>query len=123
LRPVAVPIDGDGFRPDLLADAFAMTGARLLCCQPTFDNPTGIVLAPVRRGGIGDVARAAGAFVVEDDFARHLGHGGPVSRPRSRTIATGRWSTGCGQRRRPLLPGRAVGSAGEPAAVHREHHA
>ncbi|MGW0769737.1 aminotransferase-like domain-containing protein [Streptomyces sp. NPDC002676] len=81
LRPVAVPMDDDGIRPDLLADAFAMTGARLLYCQPTFHNPTGTVLAPVRRRQVVDVARAAGAFLVEDDFARHLGHGGPVPRP------------------------------------------
>ncbi|TVL89311.1 PLP-dependent aminotransferase family protein [Streptomyces sp. SAJ15] len=81
LRPVPVPLDADGLRPDLLADAFAMTGARLLYCQPTFHNPTGTVLAPERRRQVLDVARASGAFVIEDDFARHLGHGGPVPRP------------------------------------------
>ncbi|MFB7615640.1 PLP-dependent aminotransferase family protein [Kitasatospora sp. NPDC056181] len=81
LRPVPVPIDDDGIRPDLLADAFAMTGARLLYCQPTFHNPTGTVLAPERRRQVVDVTRAAGAFLIEDDFARHLGHGRPVPRP------------------------------------------
>ncbi|WP_431925955.1 PLP-dependent aminotransferase family protein [Nonomuraea jabiensis] len=80
LRPVPVPLDGDGVRPDLLADAFATTGARLLYCQPTFHNPTGAVLSPERRRQVVDVARAAGAFLVEDDFARHLGHGAPVPR-------------------------------------------
>lgn len=81
LRPVPVPMDADGVRPDLLAEAFAMTGARLFYCQPTFHNPTGTVLATERRRQIVDVARAAGAFVIEDDFARYLGHGGPVPRP------------------------------------------
>ncbi|MGW0537145.1 aminotransferase-like domain-containing protein [Streptomyces sp. NPDC003032] len=81
LRPVPVPLDAGGLRPDMLADAFAMTGARLLYCQPTFQNPTGTVLAPERRRQILDVARASGAFVLEDDFARHLGHGGAVPRP------------------------------------------
>ncbi|GAB7188355.1 PLP-dependent aminotransferase family protein [Kitasatospora sp. Ki12] len=81
LRPVPVPMDEHGLRPDLLADAFAMTGARLLYCQPTFHNPTGTVLAPERRRQVVDVARAAGAFLVEDDFARLLGHGRPVPRP------------------------------------------
>ncbi|HCT79324.1 MAG TPA: GntR family transcriptional regulator [Micromonosporaceae bacterium] len=80
LRPVPVPMDDNGIRPDLLADAFAMTGARLLYCQPTFHNPTGVVLAPERRRQILDVARAVGAFVIEDDFARLLGHGAPVPR-------------------------------------------
>ncbi|MFD0278000.1 PLP-dependent aminotransferase family protein [Kitasatospora sp. NPDC127111] len=81
LRPVPLPMDEDGIRPELLADAFAMTGARLLYCQPTFQNPTGTVLAPERRRQLVDVARAAGAFLIEDDFARHLGHGRPVPRP------------------------------------------
>lgn len=72
LRPVPVPVDEDGLRPDLLADAFAASGSRVVYCQPTFHNPTGAVLSPARRTEVLDVARAAGAFVVEDDFARHL---------------------------------------------------
>ena len=80
LRPVPVPIDGDGIQPDLLAEAFAMTGARLLYCQPTFHNPTGSVLAPYRRRQVLDIARSNRAFVIEDDFARHLGHGAPMPR-------------------------------------------
>ncbi|WP_329256850.1 PLP-dependent aminotransferase family protein [Actinoallomurus sp. NBC_01490] len=72
LRPVPVPVDRDGLRTELLADAFAATGARAVYCQPTFHNPTGAVLAPDRRTRVLDVASAAGAFVIEDDFARHL---------------------------------------------------
>ncbi|GAA0364807.1 PLP-dependent aminotransferase family protein [Actinoallomurus spadix] len=72
LRPVPVPIDDQGLRTDLLADAFAATGARALFCQPTFHNPTGTVLSRPRREQVLDVARAAGAFVVEDDYSRHL---------------------------------------------------
>ncbi|HEX2316778.1 MAG TPA: PLP-dependent aminotransferase family protein, partial [Thermomonospora sp.] len=72
LHAVPVPVDRDGVRPDLLADAFAMTGARAFYCQPTFHNPTGAVLSPERRAQVLSVARAAGAFVIEDDFARHL---------------------------------------------------
>ncbi|WP_067461719.1 aminotransferase-like domain-containing protein [Actinomadura macra] len=73
LHPVPVPTDADGVRPDLLAEAFAMSGARVLYCQPTFSNPAGTVLSARRREQVLAVARAAGAFVVEDDFARHLG--------------------------------------------------
>ncbi|MEV5752000.1 PLP-dependent aminotransferase family protein [Actinoallomurus sp. NPDC052308] len=72
LRPVPVPVDDQGLRTDLLADAFAATGARALFCQPTFHNPTGTVLSAPRREQVLDVARAAGAFVVEDDYGRHL---------------------------------------------------
>lgn len=74
LRPVPVPVDTDGIRPDLLRAAFRATGARLLVCQPLFQNPTGAVLAADRRGEVLRAAREAGAFVVEDDFARRLVH-------------------------------------------------
>ncbi|MEG3629479.1 aminotransferase-like domain-containing protein [Streptomyces poriticola] len=83
LRPVPVPVDADGVRPALLADAFRATGARVFVCQPLFQNPTGAVLAPERRGEVLRIARAAGAFVVEDDFVRRLVHedAGPLPPP------------------------------------------
>lgn len=83
LRPVPVPVDTDGVRPDLLAAAFRATGARLFVCQPLFQNPTGAVLGPDRRTQIVRTAREAGAFVVEDDFARRLAHAdaGPLPEP------------------------------------------
>ncbi|WP_440556900.1 PLP-dependent aminotransferase family protein [Streptomyces sp. SCPE 10] len=83
LRPVPVPVDRDGVRPDLLADAFRATGARVFVCQPLFQNPTGAVLAADRRLEVLRIARAAGAFVIEDDFVRRLVHAdaGPLPRP------------------------------------------
>ncbi|MER7394518.1 PLP-dependent aminotransferase family protein [Streptomyces sp. NPDC000151] len=74
LRPVPVPVDADGVRTDLLAEAFEATRARVFVCQPLFHNPTGTVLSPQRRTAVLDTARAAGAFVIEDDFARRLVH-------------------------------------------------
>lgn len=69
---VPVPTDSGGPRPDLLAEAFAMSGARVLYCQPTFQNPTGAVMSAQRRAQVLAVCRAAGAFVIEDDYARYL---------------------------------------------------
>ncbi|GAA0928460.1 hypothetical protein GCM10009560_31530 [Nonomuraea longicatena] len=77
LRATAVPVDREGVRPDLLAEAFAVTGARVFYCQPTLHNPTGATLSPERRRQVLDVARAAGAFVVEDDALRHLARKAP----------------------------------------------
>lgn len=75
LRPVPVPVEpAHGVRPDLLEAAFRATGARAFVTQPLFQNPTGAVLAPERRGEVLRIARAAGAFVIEDDFARRLVH-------------------------------------------------
>ncbi|MEV5988103.1 PLP-dependent aminotransferase family protein [Streptomyces sp. NPDC052051] len=83
LRPVPVPVDADGVKPSLLADAFRATGARVFVCQPLFQNPTGAVLAPERRREVLRIARDAGAFVIEDDFARRLAHedAGPLPTP------------------------------------------
>jgi DNA-binding transcriptional MocR family regulator len=70
LRSVPVPTDARGVRPDMLARAFASSGARLFYCQPAYANPHGAVLAADRRGEVLGAARAAGAFLIEDDWAR-----------------------------------------------------
>ena len=59
-------------RPDLLAQAFARTGARLVYCQPLYANPHGSVLAADRRAAVLDAVAGAGAFLLEDDWARDL---------------------------------------------------
>jgi DNA-binding transcriptional MocR family regulator len=59
-------------RPDLLAAALRRTGARLFYCQPLFANPHGATLSPARRPAVLAEIRAAGAFLLEDDYARDL---------------------------------------------------
>jgi DNA-binding transcriptional MocR family regulator len=81
IRIVPVPVDEDGIRPDDLAQAFAATGARAVYCQPTFQNPTGVVLSAERRAQVLGAAAAAGAFVVEDDYGRWLAHERPAPPP------------------------------------------
>ncbi|MBB6475170.1 PLP-dependent aminotransferase family protein [Sphaerisporangium rubeum] len=75
LRVVGVPVDEQGVRADLLAEAFAVTGARVFYCQPTLHNPTGATQPSPRREQVLAVARAAGAFVIEDDYGRYLAAG------------------------------------------------
>lgn len=75
IRPVPVPIDAQGVIPELLAEAFARTGAQAFYCQPTYQNPTGAVLSAERRAAVLATAASAGAFVIEDDYARWLSHG------------------------------------------------
>jgi DNA-binding transcriptional MocR family regulator len=81
IRPVPVPTDADGIVPELLAAAFERTRARAVLIQPTYQNPTGAVLAPERRGEVLRIAEQAGAFIVEDDYARWLGHSDHVPPP------------------------------------------
>lgn len=71
-RIVPVPVDGGGTRTDLLEAAFRATGAKVVVCQPLYANPHGASLAPDRRAELLRVVREAGAFLVEDDYARDL---------------------------------------------------
>ena len=81
LRPVPVPVDADGLRPDLLAEALDRSGARLVYCQPSYANPTGSVMPPDRRAAVLAAVRDAGAFLIEDDYARLLGIAGDPPPP------------------------------------------
>ena len=76
IRVVPIPMDGEGVIPGLLADAFEATGSRALYLQPTHHNPTGTVMPASRRRQVLDVAERAGAFVIEDDWAKWLGYDG-----------------------------------------------
>ncbi len=81
LRPVPVPSDAHGVRPELLSAAFESSGARLFYCQPLYANPHGAVLAADRRGEVLTAAADAAAFVIEDDYARDLGLDGEAPPP------------------------------------------
>ena len=72
VRVVPVASDADGVRPGLLADALRRTGARVFYCQPLYANPHGATLAADRRPAVLDAVAAAGAFLIEDDWARDL---------------------------------------------------
>jgi DNA-binding transcriptional MocR family regulator len=72
LRVVPVPADSDGVLPDQLAAAFARTGARLFYCQPLYANPHGATLGSHRRTQVTEAVHDAGAFLIEDDYARDL---------------------------------------------------
>ncbi|GAA0564924.1 PLP-dependent aminotransferase family protein [Paractinoplanes ferrugineus] len=72
LRVVPVPADADGVLPDQLAAAFTRTRSRLFYCQPLHANPSGATLARGRRAAVAEAVREAGAFLIEDDYARDL---------------------------------------------------
>jgi DNA-binding transcriptional MocR family regulator len=72
LRAVPVPLDEQGIRTDLLEAALASSKARAIYLQPAFSNPTGVTLSAARRREVLELAERAGAFVIEDDYARDL---------------------------------------------------
>ena len=80
LTLVPVPGDRDGIQPDVLEDALARTGARLVYLQPRYSNPAGAVLALARREAVLETVARHGAFVLEDDWMRDFDLG-PASPP------------------------------------------
>jgi DNA-binding transcriptional MocR family regulator len=83
LRTVPVPLDANGLRPDHLDQALTRTRARIIIVQPLFQNPTGASLSVARQDEIRAIACRHAAFVIEDDFARHMAHAdaGPTPPP------------------------------------------
>jgi DNA-binding transcriptional MocR family regulator len=81
LVPVPVPCDSEGVLPDALERVLAATKARLVYCQPTYANPTGVSLAADRRARVLAALASADAFLIEDDSFRALSLEGVPPRP------------------------------------------
>ncbi len=64
LQPVPVPVDEDGVRLDVLT----RSDAHAVLVTPAHQFPTGVVLAPARRGALVAWARERDAVIVEDDY-------------------------------------------------------
>lgn len=67
LSVVACPLDEQGLEPEALARLLAEHRPRLICCTPTFQNPTAATMDLARRQAVADIAREAGVMIIEDD--------------------------------------------------------
>ena len=81
LRPVAVPMDRHGIRPDDLDRVLARSQARLVYLQTAVNNPAGVTLSPDRRQEILAVAADHQVLLIDDDWARFLPLDRPVAPP------------------------------------------
>lgn len=74
-RVVAVGVDHEGMRPDLLTTMVRKHGARLVYLNPTLQNPTTHTMPATRRAEIASVATRLDLRIIEDDpywrFAAH----------------------------------------------------
>lgn len=99
LRLHGVEIDSEGLVPDALEAACRQTGARVVVCVPTLQNPTAAVMGEERRAAIADVAQREEIVVVEDDvygvladvppLAKELPERGIVVTSLSKSVAAG----------------------------------
>jgi DNA-binding transcriptional MocR family regulator len=81
----AVDMDEDGLVPERLAEVLAALRsegrrAKFLYTVPTFQNPSGVTLAPERRGEILEICRRENLLVLEDNpYAQVRFAGSPVT--------------------------------------------
>lgn len=71
----AVAMDEEGLIPDALEDAALESGARIVYCMPTIQNPTARVMSVKRRQEIARVAARTNLHIVEDDVYGYLADG------------------------------------------------
>lgn len=76
-RVHAVPVDGDGFDPEL-ADR-TCPRARLAFVTPSHQFPTGATMPLARRLALIDWAARGGGWIVEDDYDSDFRHAGPAT--------------------------------------------
>lgn len=75
VRVESVAMDADGLLPDALEDAALESGARILYCMPTVQNPTACVMSKKRRQELVRVAARVNLQIVEDDVYGYLVEG------------------------------------------------
>ncbi|WP_181697558.1 PLP-dependent aminotransferase family protein [Nocardia sp. GTS18] len=81
-RIVAVPLDADGLRVDVLEELL-VAGERpaVVHTVANFHNPGGVTLAPERRRRLAELAEAHGFWVIEDDPYGELWFDEPAPAP------------------------------------------
>jgi GntR family transcriptional regulator / MocR family aminotransferase len=77
LRTVPVPVDAQGLAPP--AGLWKRSAPRLIYTTPSHQYPLGVVLSLPRRLALIDRARAAGAWILEDDYDSEFCRDVPLS--------------------------------------------
>ncbi|MDM7991883.1 MAG: PLP-dependent aminotransferase family protein [Candidatus Fermentibacter sp.] len=80
-RPVGVPLDDHGMRPDMLADTIRRLESenrrpKFIYVIPDFQNPAGVTIPENRRREIIRIAREGGYLIIEDTPYRQLRYTG-----------------------------------------------
>ena len=79
LKLIPVAMDQDGMRPAALRDAIRQHTPAGLVSNPTFHNPTGVVMPLARRQELARLLRQTGLWVIEDDIYGALANAPPRS--------------------------------------------
>jgi 2-aminoadipate transaminase len=114
-RFLPVTLGDEGLDVAELASATRESGAKLLYCVPSFQNPSGITYTDANRRHVAELADARGFFVVEDDPYGELRFSGSHQRSFAaiipeRTILLGSFS-------KVVAPGLRIGWIVAPPAI------
>jgi DNA-binding transcriptional MocR family regulator len=71
-RIVEVPLDPDGLDLALVKQLFQRQKIKLVCTNPTFQNPSGVTLSLEKRRELLNLCRAHGVLLLEDDHSPEL---------------------------------------------------
>jgi DNA-binding transcriptional MocR family regulator len=80
-RFASVPVGRGGVDPALLRARTVASAPRLVHLSPTFQNPTGAVMAPAARERVAALAQETGVPIVDDATLADLALDGPAPKP------------------------------------------
>lgn len=115
-RVIGLPLDEEGIRPDLLEMALERHRPKLLYLQPTFQNPTTVVMSEPRRRDVLALAARHQCLVVEDDWAAGLRYEGQEP-PSLHALDCGQHVVHLSTFSKKLLPGLRIGWVTAPPRV------
>jgi DNA-binding transcriptional MocR family regulator len=77
-RIAPVPVEAEGVRLGVLRDRIIATAARLVYLTPTFQNPTGVVMAAATRREVARIASELGVPIIDDGVLAEIALDGPT---------------------------------------------
>jgi DNA-binding transcriptional MocR family regulator len=118
-RPVGVPVDEDGMRPDALEAVLQRYRPKLIYTLPSFQNPSSAVLSPARRMRLLELSYQYQVPVLEDDPYSELAYDGPPP-PSLRALDRRGHVIYLSTFSKSLFPGMRLGWIAAPTAMHRQ---
>ena len=116
VRLLAVPTDAEGMQVDVLASLLRHHRPKLIYVQPSFQNPSGVVLSLERRRQLLQLAMRYGIPILEDDTYSELRYDGS-SLPTLKALDTAGLVMMLGTFSKILFPGFRLGWLIAPRAV------